>query len=461
MRSRHGSARDDISGALWGAVVYLTDCLPPHIRYGYVHRLTRAVLARPLATVDRLDDHDAPAVGTPVAVTSPTTCALAADGLDIGGIGAVIEMLALGLGDHGVRPVVVCHEAGVRGARLRDAGIEVLSVSDEESAREAIRTVAPDVIQSHSAPPHLEQAALSSGVPLVPVMHNTEIHYTRTRWSAFSRLMAGSIRGIAVSETVREFHVRHIGESTPIEVVPNGAAAVATPLPAERLRAREQLSRVLGVDIGEDVVFVTLARYDAQKNIAGTVAAFGDAIARSTTAVRLVCAGDPSDWVEFRRADALRRAGRSSARIHLLGNSDARTLLTAADAFVLDSFFEGWPVAATEGSAFGHPVLLADVGGARELVARDPRSILIPNATGDASLVSDRRVRSARRRSRRQPNALALQDAVDTIARAVVVERSASAVAVPHARSDRMALDEMLGHHAEVIRAAAGRQAGG
>ncbi|MGO8610190.1 glycosyltransferase, partial [Rhizobium johnstonii] len=77
----------------------------------------------------------------------------------------------------------------------------------------------------------------------------------------------------------------------------------------------------------------------------------------------------------------------------LLGNSDARTLLTAADAFVLDSFFEGWPVAATEAAAFGHPVILSDVGGARELVDRDPRrSVLIPNAAGAADGVSDRRV---------------------------------------------------------------------
>lgn len=458
MRSRHGSARAEISATLWGTVVLLTDLLPPRVRYGYVHRLTRAALAKPLPRLEAPDNVGAERERTAAiaAGTAGTTCVLAADGLDIGGIGTVIEMLARGLGEHGVRPVVVCHGDGARAARLRDAGVEVRSVNDEGAALDAIREAAPDVIQSHSAPPFLEQAALASRVPLVPVMHNTEIHYTRTRWAAFAALMAGSGAGIAVSETVRDFHLRHIGDGTPIVVIPNGAPTAATPLPAEREAARDRLGDVLGVGLDDDVVFVTLARYDAQKNFAGLVAAVGDAIAASPTPVRLVCAGEPSDWAEWRRTDALRRAGRAADRVHLLGNSDARTLLTAADAFVLDSFFEGWPVAATEAAAFGHPLLLADVGGARELVARDPgRSVLIPNATGEASLVSDRRVRTARRRSRRQANRAALQRAVSVITATVVAERSTPAGSDPRSHVDRATVSTMLAHHAEVIRNAA------
>ena len=67
----------------------------------------------------------------------------------------------------------------------------------------------------------------------------------------------------------------------------------------------------------------------------------------------------------------------------LLGSSDARTLLAAADGFVLDSFFEGWPVAATEAASMGLSLVLSDFGGARELIARDPsHSVLIPNPCG-------------------------------------------------------------------------------
>jgi glycosyltransferase involved in cell wall biosynthesis len=386
-----------------------------------------------------------------------TRCVLAADSLDIGGIGSVIEMLALGLGARGVHPVVVCEGDGVRAASLRDAGLTVIAVSDGESARRAIDAVGPQVIQTHSAPRYLEVAALDSGAAVMPVMHNTEIHYTRSRWSDFAALMAGSVMGIAVSETVRRFHFQHIGESTPIVVVPNGAPEASIPSPTERQRAREALSRVLDVKVGDDIVFLCLARYDSQKNIAGLVASFSAAIEGSAVPLRLVCAGDPSDWAEFRRADALRRAAGSSDRIHLLGNSDARALLTASDAFILDSFFEGWPVAATEAAAHGHPLLLSDVGGAKELIARDAvRSRLIPNATGEASLVTDRRVRKARRKSRKQANSLALQQAAQTIARGIPSERSGPATVDSGAPlRDLGGVGAMIAHHAELIRAAA------
>jgi glycosyltransferase involved in cell wall biosynthesis len=451
--------------------VLLTDLLPPRLRYGYVHRLTKAIFATPLpsvasvasvASVGEPERESVPQGDSVVTAGGTTTCVLAAPGLDVGGIGSVIEMLARGLGDHGVRPVVVCEGDGSRAARLRDAGITVVAVSDEESADAAIRTLAPDVIQSHSAPSYLERAVLRSDAAVVPVMHNTEIHYTRQRWSEFAALMAGSTTGIAVSETVREFHLRHIGDGTPIVVVPNGAPEANNPTSDERQRARDGLSRLLGAEIGDDIVFVCLARYDSQKNIAGLVAAFGVAIERSTLPLRLICAGDPSDWAEFRRAEALRVVGRSSDRIHLLGNSDARVLLTAADAFVLDSFFEGWPVAATEAAAYGHPLLLSDVGGARELVAQDPdRSRVIPNATGEASLVTDRRVRAARRRSRNQANARALQQAVEEIARTVASERSHGRDIDVVGTIDRAGVGTMIASHAEVIRTAARVRRGG
>lgn len=447
--------RARLAATFWGAVVFLTDCLPPRVRYGYVHRITRAALARPLpslaATTRSSPVSENTAATARTVAPPPTTCILAADSLDIGGIGSVIEMLAVGLSAHGVRPVVLCPDDGARAERLRSAGVDVLLAADEQTALSAIESVDPDAIQLHSAPPHLERAALRSARPLVPVMHNTEIHYTRARWSAFSALMAESATGIAVSETVREFHLRRIGDATPIVVVPNGAPSVSLPQPDERAGARGGLSHALGTDVRDDIVFVCLARYDAQKNTAGLVSAFGTAIARSDAPLRLVWAGDPSDWAELRRADALRRSGPASDRIHLLGNSDAQELLTAADAFVLDSFFEGWPVAATEAAAFGLPLLLSDVGGARELVSRDPeRSVLIPNATGDAGLVSDARVRSARRRSRRQSNTAALADAVDAIAAAVRSERY-SPVGAP----ERSTIQTMLAQHADIIRQAA------
>ena len=199
----------------------------------------------------------------------------------------------------------------------------------------------------------------------------------------------------------------------------------------------------------------TLGNCLSMANVAGLVAAFGDAIAGSSLPVRLVCAGDPSDWTELRRADALRRAGGSSHRIHLLGNSDARSLLSAADAFVLDSFFEGWSLATTEAMTSGLPVVLSEVAGAREQLAvpagSDPAGILVGNP-GGALEVSWETVSASR--FRRQPN----HDELVAALTRMVVERDLWA-----ARRDRMAQEaserfdpqRCLDRHAEVLREAA------
>lgn len=445
------------SADFFGTVISATDLLPPRVRYGYIHRMTRRLFSDQLPQV-------APALGKPID-TDPSpataqaglTCVLATFALDVGGIGAVIEMLAGRLNAHGVRPVVVCEGEGQRACRLREHGVEVISVGSGREAAEALRTARPDVIQLHSAPPYLEEAAMASGLPLVPVLHNTEIHFTKSRWASFADLVQRSKAAVAVSEVVREFHVQHVPAefANKFAVIANGAPAPTNEGTLGRLKARETLEQALGVQLGESVVYVSLARYDAQKNVSGLVAGFLRATATEDLPIHLVMAGEPGDWAEVRRASGLRRASRAGDRVHLLGNSDARTLLAAGDVFILDSFFEGWPVAATEAAVAGLPLLLSDVGGARELVACDPRSVLIPNACGPAGEVTDRRVAAARRRSRHQSNHDELIRAIHRMAAAIRSEdfrearsRSANEGALA------VSLDVMAAAHARVMQAA-------
>lgn len=434
----------------------LTDLLPPRIRYGYVHPLTARVLQHPLPEVTAVvTQSDRPRREAASGPSDALVVALVADHLDVGGIGAVIEMLADALPRQGVRPVVVCHGDGVRARRMRERGIEVRSAHGGGTA-ELFADV--EVIELHSAPRYLETLAVASDLPLVTAMHNTEIHFTRTRWRQIDALMRRSSAGIAVSDTVREFHARHLPPDlrSRLVVVPNGAPAVATIDAHERGAARRALAERLAVDLDGDFVIVCLARYDSQKNVAGTVASLLHAFERpGLDHVRFVYAGTPSDWAELRRADAIRRASPHADRVHLLGNSDPYTLLSAADAFLLNSFFEGWPVAATEAAAAGLPLVLSDVGGARELVSADPsRATLLPNAAGDAAEVSDARVRAARRHARRQRNRDDLADAVRRLA-----EEAAPGPRLRPAET-AVSVDAMAAGHARVLSAAVPRRRG-
>jgi glycosyltransferase involved in cell wall biosynthesis len=439
-----------VSAWVLGVVTGATGILPPRLRYGYVHRITRVLLRTPLPALRALDADPSLASAAQVARTGDLTCAIGVGALDIGGIGSVVELLAARLPALGITPAVVCFGDGARAQRIRDLGIEVRSVPDRVSALRAFKQLHPDVIQLHGAPAFLEAAARASGAPLVPVLHNTEIHYSPARWRRFSQLVSQSSSAVAVSELVRTFHAAHVPEPlrSRITVIPNAAPGRRAPNTQQRRVARDLVEAAVGGQFHDDVVFVCLARYDAQKNSTGTVASFLSCVAAGVPA-QLVIAGEPSDWVEFRRADAIRRGSRNADRVHLLATSDARTLLAAADAFVLNSFFEGWPVAATEAWSAGLPLILSDVGGARELVARDPsRCVLIANASGASSAVTDQRVERARWRATHQRNSSELGDAIQYVVDRVHCERAVPVA--PLEASD--GVDAMVEAHARVLR---------
>lgn len=443
-----------LSARALALAVALTDLTPPGVRYGYVHSLARTVLQRPLTAVTAVDGAAfAPPNPDRAPGRSDLRCGLVADHLDGGGIGRVVEMLTEGLRHAGIEPVVVCPADGIRSARLRALGYEVIVAPDARSAGAALETAGLDVVELHSAPAHLVSAALGTGAPVVPVLHNTEIHYARPQWHATAALFERADAVVAVSEIVRRFHLERLPATSheTIVVVPNGAMAMPRVDRGVRARARDHLASVLGAQLTGAVVFVCLARYDSQKNVAGTVASFLAAADRCDVRVHLVVAGEPSDWLEYRRADALRRCHPHADRVHLLGNSDAATLLAAADAFLLDSFFEGWPLATTEAVAAGLPIVVSDSGGAAELVARAAEgSVLIGNATGPAASVSDRSARAARRRAPRQRNRSELAAAVAAVATAVATGAIGGQDGPPVDDS----YGAMVDGHARIIRAA-------
>jgi glycosyltransferase involved in cell wall biosynthesis len=427
-----------------GAAVAVTDLTPPGIRYGYVHRAARLLLRRPLASLGPVEGvRFSVASSRTSAAPSALRCGLLADALDVGGVGRVVEMLAEGLPGAGIVPVVVCPVDGSRAAHLRALGVEVLVVPPGGAAGDVLARARLDVVELHSAPRHLVDAALELGVPLVPVLHNTEIHYDAPTWRRTGELFDRSAVVVAVSDVVRRYHLRRLGRYE-ITVVPNGTPGVERLDGAAVAAARRALDATVGADTSGDVVVACLARYDSQKNVAGLVSAFLRAVAVDPR-LRLVVAGDPSDWLEHRRADAIRRADRHADRVHLLGPSDAAATLAAADVFVLDSFFEGWPLAATEAVALGLPVVLSDAGGTAELVARAVAgSALVPNPTGPAELVTDRSARAARRAARRQGNA---PDVAAALVSAAVTVRETGRSAPPMDDG----YDAMVAGHAVVL----------
>ena len=134
----------------------------------------------------------------------------------------------------------------------------------------------------------------------------------------------------------------------------------------------------------EAFLFLMLASYDGRKNQLATLTAF-DRVARSHPGARFWFAGNVVDERYFERVKAHREELKTGDRIQLYEfREDIGRLLAAADAFVLNSFFEGWSLAATEALMLGVPLIHSDCGSGRELIgSQGERGILVPNPGSD------------------------------------------------------------------------------
>jgi glycosyltransferase involved in cell wall biosynthesis len=430
----------------------LVDFGPDVLRFGKGRSVRRLLWSRPLLHLPPTAsavDHDDPH-GPARPLDAEGSVVLVTRSLGTGGVEAILATLARGLPSFGVGAVVLCEVGGATADALRADGIEVVECRDQDSAEERLALLPEGTVaELHNAPAHLVAACLSRDLPLIPVIHSTDMDLSLDQWEEQRVLADSADVSIAVSETVRDFFTHHLPgpARSAITVIPNGVAMTVTDVGISA--SRSALSRLLSADLEDAIVFSCLARYNLQKNIAGLVASFIGA-AEEREDVRLVVAGPVDDWLEYELADALRRASNASDRIHLLGTSDPAAVLAASDAFILDSFFEGWPVAATEAVAAGLPLLISEVGGASELVDQGRRGLLFDNPAAAPQRLDYRSIQRARRSVDRQPNRLGLQHAVLSVAESIDDWRARRAMLSTAAR-ESLAASRMIQSHARVI----------
>lgn len=343
-------------------------------------------------------DSSLPPSGRRVPARPPTTLhVLVATGvLDVGGMDGVVAFLARRLPSTGIEASVVYTDdalpgSGTSGGRLARSlaaeGVPVTRVGPEP-VQGWLRGRRADVVSAHGAPDWLISALAGAGIPVVETLHRTLVE--RELWDA-ERVRSAQISAfVAVSDLVRsQYLVANPGyPAHRIVTIPNGVDE-ASVVPRNRRLARAWLG------LREEFLFVSLARYALQKNPLGLVAAFSR-VACARPGAHLLLAGradDPALFAQVQRSRAILPGGE---RIHLRGHCpDPAAVLAAADAFVLDSFFEGWPLASMEALCSGLPVVMSDVGGAWEQVGGPARGSVVRNPLGDPTAASWRAVADA------------------------------------------------------------------
>lgn len=382
-------------------------------------------------------------------------CALVTSHLDVGGMDEMVAFLARRLPEHGVA-VRVLHcpdertrQVGVRTRLARELvaeGVEVFTL-DAPALERWLAQWRPDVLSVHGAPTWVLERAAGLGVPAVETLHGMHslLGEDPAATAERGRLLDGVV---GVSGLVSEGYLRaNPGYArTKVHTIPNGVRlGTADALPREVARA------ALGLD--EQPLAVSLARHCQQKNSYALLDSFDDLAARVPDA-HLVVAGRSDDPSYTAQLLALRERLRARDRVHLRDHCpQPALLLAAADVFVLDSFFEGWSLASMEALAAGVPVVLSDVGGAREQVGEGQRrGIVVANPLGDPASISWEAMRSVK--FARQANR---DELVDALAR-VLEDRDEWRARAPGLRAESRELfdaDRCVAAHARVLRSVA------
>jgi glycosyltransferase involved in cell wall biosynthesis len=386
-------------------------------------------------------------------------CLLVTSQLDVGGLDEVVAFLARQLPLHGFQTAVLHafsrrSDAGEPPGRLalmlRACGVEVHE-ADEDTGPGWIERWAPDVVSAHGAPHWVFAAAERAGVPFVDNLHGMfSIFGADWEWHREAAHGTALAAVVTVSDLLRQDYLACNPDFPPerVALIPNG-------VDAERRSGGDRAATRGRLGLSGEYIFLSLARHSLQKNTYGLLAAFGD-LAQRRPEAHLVVAGRPDDMRYFKKVVRLRDSLPCRDRIHLRDHATTpAALLAAADGFVLDSFFEGWSLASMEALFAGIPVVLSDVGGAREQVAGNAaRGYVISNPLGDPLAVNWESVGAAR--YRRQVNREEFVAAMDRLiadrerylaARAQLVAESAQ----------RFRADVCLERHAAVLRAAAAR----
>lgn len=305
--------------------------------------------------------------------------AILVNNLDKGGVEQVVAMLALGFRRRGLEVRVLCLQGGGMIAdRLISEGIfvKIFQNSSVEFKRYILKNP-PLIVNTHFISKHI-RFLKKQHIPVVEVIHNMYVFFSKRRIRLEQKNENYFTKLIAVSEIVKETYISRIKNTQKLVVIGNAANQKE-----KEIRSVEEIK--IQLEIPKDsFVLLNVSSIDSRKNQIGIAQAF--CLVRQLIAdpIYLVFAGNVQDSnYENKLRNEIEKCGNKEYIKLLAYYSEVRELYNMADVFVLDSYYEGWSIAATEALYEGLPVIHSMCGSARELTGCGRYGIMIPNPAGN------------------------------------------------------------------------------
>jgi glycosyltransferase involved in cell wall biosynthesis len=237
-----------------------------------------------------------------------------------------------------------------------------------------VRSWRPDVVHSHMVHANLMARALRLFVrvpALVSTIHN--IYEGGRLLMAGYQVSNGLVDHVTiVSEAAAERFLRErIVPRELLTVIPNGVDTdLFRNVPAD---ARDALRHSLGVD--REFVWLAVGRFEIAKDYPTMLRAFAALREREPQSV-LLLVGRGSLQKE---TEALANELQLGSAVRFLGvRQDVPQVMSAADAYVMSSAWEGMPMVLLEAAAAGLPIVATRAGGNHEVVRDGESGYLVP-----------------------------------------------------------------------------------
>lgn len=307
--------------------------------------------------------------------------AIQVESMDKGGLEQVVYNLVRSLDKNrfSVTLLICGTECGYLGDKLQAEGCDVVTIGHDQSLLAKIlleRKIS--LVNLHYSVWGID-TYLEMKIPVVYTIHNSYTWLSEDEVQERCRAYKKVAGFIAVSNQVkRYFRERFKVPARRILTVPNGIDltdfAACKPLPRERYTLAAQ-----------DFVFINIASFIPTKFQNIMISAMKEIVPVYPQA-RLLMVGNVLDTayhahiMERIHAEGLEPYIRI---IDFVPRPELGGLFQMSDCFMLPSIQEGWSNAIMEAMYFGLPLILSDVGSARDIMVDESLGIVIPNPYND------------------------------------------------------------------------------